>query len=53
MAYTDQAPPPSRQPPGQPDPAEYLDFDRLATNVLLTVQALQALHQAFDKRFTR
>ena len=29
------------------------DFNRLAENVRLTVQALQALHAAFDQRFTR
>lgn len=40
-------------PVNNPSESEEYDFARLAANVLLTVQALQALHQAFDRKFTR
>jgi hypothetical protein len=48
--------PPRAHPPTGDDPTRTAssddDFDRLAENVRLTVQALQALHAAFQKRFT-
>jgi len=53
MAFTDQAPPPPSSSDQSMEAGLEFDFNRLAANVLLTVQALQALHAAFDQRFTR
>jgi hypothetical protein len=53
MTYIDQTPQPLRRTVDNSTESDNLDFDRLAANVLLTVQALQALHAAFDRRFTR
>ena len=47
--WQDQLPPPV----DDTSASASLDFDRLAANVLLTVQALHALHSAFDRKFTR
>jgi hypothetical protein len=54
MTFSDQTPSPLQQQPGDNlAESDILDFDRLAATVLLTVQALQRLHAAFDRRFTR
>jgi hypothetical protein len=54
MTYMDQPPPRLPRPSTEePQVIEGFEFDKLAAHVLLTVQALQALHQAFDRRFTR